>query len=231
MKQYFLFSLVTASLMSSAAMAMVDREEELLQALDSKAAKVALQAINNEYNVNWGEFDFKNSEDDKRATNVVHYLDAVLRSKSTKWHEKSAKIRRETGDYQHPLCIQYSARGTEYYDMQSALSDSWSRAFSDSLGPQDEVFDEEIPSILPNTSGPSSSSMTTSPEVRLEDLDEKETKAVLRALTHKFEVTDPADRENSSKVNQYLRVVLERKQQVRKQQGLPDKNYSSRIGS
>lgn len=182
--------------MGSAAMAMVDREEELFQALDSKAAKVALQAINNEYNVNWGELDFKNHEDDLRATKVQGYLDVVLGRKSAKWYNKSANLRRETGDYVHPLCLQYDARGREYYSMQSTLSDSWSRAFSESLGPQDEV---------------SSASSSTSSEMQL---DERETKAVLWAITHKFAVTDPADRDSTSKVNQYLRAVLERKQQT-----------------
>jgi hypothetical protein len=226
MKKYFLLSLITTLFVSSAAMAIVDREDEWLEKLDLKGARVAIQAIQNGFYVNWKQFDFKNTEDDERPTNVAHYLEAVLGSKSTKWYEKSVKTRYETGDYQHPLCLQYSMKGNEYYTMQSTLSDSWSRAFSDTLGPQDEMADEGTSSSLASISEsshesitPSTSSMSTSPKVDLEKLDEKATKAVLRAITHKFEaewekfdLTDSNHRQSAEKVSKYLDGVLEGKQ-------------------
>jgi hypothetical protein len=77
MKKYFSFSLITESLISSAVMAA--RQNDLREQLDLDGARVAFRAIANGYNVNWGKFDFKNPEDDQRATKVHNYLDAVLR--------------------------------------------------------------------------------------------------------------------------------------------------------
>lgn len=218
--------------MDSAAMATVGREEDLLEALDSKAAKVALQAINNGYKVNWGEFDFKNPEDDQRATKVQGYLDTVLGRKSINWYNKSANLRlaKPLAYSQDPDYQRCDTKYKMHYNQQLTLSDSWSNAMASAYGyPSSSLpSTSQLPlrpefEMAPEDKMAPSISMSTSSEILLEQLDEKETKAVLWAITHKFAVTNPADDIASGlKINQYLLAVLERKQQAH-----PGKKYST----
>ncbi|MBY0272833.1 MAG: hypothetical protein K2X02_05420 [Alphaproteobacteria bacterium] len=104
---------------------MADRQNDLREQLDLDGARVAFRAIANGYSVNWGEFDFKNPEDDQRATKVHNYLDAVLRNKYMEWAEKSAGIRRTNTDYlQDPNYLRFDMRYKKYFSMQNTLNDS-----------------------------------------------------------------------------------------------------------
>ena len=124
MKKILAFYLIATTILGSASFA---GKDEFLQELDMKGLKIALKATTHNYQINWKEsFDFNDSEDEKRATTVCKFLDAVLGEKIEAYFDQKSKV---LGGINNPEYVNLERKYNKAKDKQNALSESHSAWF------------------------------------------------------------------------------------------------------